>query len=173
MGFVFFSFHKSNMIFKYISTFAILATSTFAIKNVAENEASAKTFIRSKRWNAGNANPDLQKHPDGVYKPCQVAGHKMCDKSAEYWEDIKDYFEKQVWAPEQQVDALETCVSECKKEEGIVGWGGAFRSATNEEKIQNYEEALEEELPVSKPNMKDCNRCIKYYKAVNAFNPST
>merc|ERR1739848_527995 len=143
------------------------------IKNVAENEASAKTFIRSKRWNAGNAQPDLIKHKDGVYKPCGYKGHKMCDKTGEYWEDIKDHFEGQGWAPEQQVDALENCVSECKKEEGIIGWGGAFRSATNEEKLKNYHEALEEQIPVSKPFMKDCNRCIQYYKAVKKFDPST
>ena len=123
------------MIFKYISTLAILATSTFAIKNVAENEANAKAFIRTRRWNSGNSAPALKKHPNGVYQDCYKPGHKMCDKAAEYWEDMKDFFESQVWAPEQPVDALETCVSECKKEEGIVGWGGAFRSATNEEKL--------------------------------------
>lgn len=95
----------------------------------------------------------------------------MCDKTGEYWEDIKDHFESSVWAPEANVDQLENCVSECKKEEGIFSYGGVFKSATNEEKIANYEEALEEELPVGKPAMKDCNRCIQYYDATNAYNP--
>merc|ERR1712014_105406 len=90
------SFHFSKMIFKYISTLAIFATSTFAIKNVAENEANAKAFIRTRRWNSGNSAPALKKHPNGVYKDCYKPGHKMCDKAAEYWEDMKDHFEKQV-----------------------------------------------------------------------------
>ena len=89
--------------------------------------------------------------------------------SSVYWEDVKDHYEASKWAPEKLVDALEMCVSECKKEEGIFGYGGVFRSATNEEKLVNYEEAKEENLEVALPKMNDCNRCIVPLDALDAY----
>merc|ERR1711941_130763 len=150
---------------------SLVFLAAFAAGSEILNEEKAKSVLRFRRG-LFKGPVDLKKHPKGQYDPCPFAGHLMCDKAGEYWEDVKDDLEKTRWAPEDMVDALEKCVTECKKEEGIVSWGGAFRSATNEEKLNNYEEALEEHLDVAPPKMKDCNRCIVRHEAIMEANPN-
>merc|ERR1712226_194235 len=129
----------------------------------------ASSLLRVKRRSSGT---DIQQNEWGQYKACPYPGHKMCDKNNGYWEQVKDHFEEQEWAPEDAVDDLENCVNECWLEEGIIGWGGAFRQKTNEERISNYKEGLEEGLTGDKPWMKDCNKCIPKLDTVNEFNPA-
>merc|ERR1712071_718087 len=78
-----------------MTKFSLVVAISLAVAATAsqfESESSAKTVIRSKRWST-KGTPALKKHDNGVYQDCPMPGHKMCDKTGEYWEDIKDHFE--------------------------------------------------------------------------------
>merc|ERR1712048_549036 len=76
---------------------------------VQSNEA--KSFLRTRRATSGGDNSILQKDDPAIFN------------YREDWENFKDFLEPRSDIDETDIDKLESCISECRKED-YKFWGG-------------------------------------------------
>merc|ERR1712014_351981 len=158
------------------------AASIFAQNDIFENENEANSVLRRKRGIMdifGTVGPTDANQRAVTASPEEVKRQQVENfietyhlTSVEAWGELKETMEgkKRRDVPEEKVDELETCVSQCKRREKWLQFGPGDKSI--EEQKQNQEEAYEKSCDKGRcddtvfKKLIPCPKCFRYVPAV-------